>query len=361
MKINFETPPARATDLGGLSVEYTQAKRQPPRWRWRLVLLLLALVPLFFLGRFVLGHFWQQVPGMVVMEGSVIRSGVTGHVTYMAPQGSQLARGDVLAKVERVIVMPPQPEAAASASAGASAAAAARRVTDPQEAALRDALAIAHSQAGQLQQRVTLMRRLRTQGAATVQEVQSAEMQVLQAQSQAARVRVELAQLQEARLREARQSQSVSSPPAPGMPEQVKQEEIVRMPFTGIVSSRQATEGEWVDANSNIASLLSTDDPVIHAYLEPRELDRATPGQPATLVFQDGGRVAAKVLGVAAEAERQPTESSSPLMARNLSVVVRLQPLEALPERYRVSRMPLEVRFERPQSWAWLNRVVAQR
>ena len=48
-------------------------------------------------------------------------------------------------------------------------------------------------------------------------------------------------------------------------------------------------------------------------------------------------------------------------MARNLSVVVRLQPLEALPERYRVSRMPLEVRFERPQSWAWLNRVVAQR
>ena len=355
MKINFETPPARATDLGGLSVEYTQAKRQPPRWRWRLVLLLLALVPLLFLGRLVLGYFWQQVPGMVVMEGSVIRSGVTGHVTYMAPQGSQLARGDVLAKVERVIVMPPQSEAAASASA----AAAARRVTDPQEAALRDALAIAHSQAGQLQQRVTLMRRLRTQGAATVQEVQSAEMQVLQAQSQAARVRVELAQLQEARLREARQN--VSSPPAPGMPEQVKQEEIVRMPFTGIVSSRQATEGEWVDANSNIASLLSTDDPVIHAYLEPRELDRATPGQSATLIFQDGGRVAAKVLGVAAEAERQPTESSSPLMARNLSVVVRLQPLEALPERYRVSRMPLEVRFERPQSWAWLNRVVAQR
>lgn len=357
MKINFEAPPARATDLGGLSVEYSQSKRRPPRWRWRVVMLLLALVPLFFLGRFVLGYFWQQVPGMVIMEGSVVRSGVTGHVTYMAPQGSQLQRGDVLAKVERIIALPPQPVDAASA--GASAAAAAVRVTDPQEAALRDALAIAQVQAGQLQQRVALMRRLRTQGAATVQEVQTAEMQVLQAQSQAARVRVELAQLREARVREARQS--VGGPPVAGMPEQMKQEEIVLMPFTGIVSSRQATEGEWVDANSNIASLVSTDDPVIHAYLEPRELDRATPGQPATLVFQDGGRVAAKVLGVGAEAEHQPAESSSPLMMRNLSVVVRLQPVEALPERYRVSRMPLEVRFEPPQSWAWLNRVVAQR
>ena len=79
------------------------------------------------------------------------------------------------------------------------------------------------------------------------------------------------------------------------------------------------------------------------------------------MIFQDGGRLPAEVLGVTAEAERQPAESVSPLVPRNLSVVVRLQPLEALPERYRVSRMPLEVRFERPQSWAWLNRVVAQR
>ena len=63
-------------------------------------------------------------------------------------------------------------------------------------------------------------------------------------------------------------------------------------------------------------------------------------------------------LGVTAEAERQPAESVSPLVPRNLSVVVRLRPVDPLPDRYRIFRLPLEVRFDRSwreQGSGWLR------
>lgn len=346
MKIHFETPPLSATAPDGLAVRYAPARRVPPRWRWRFVLLLLALVPLALAGRMLMGHFWQQAPGFVMMQGTVVRAGVAGHVTYMAPQGSALRRGDVLARVERVLVPP------AGLAALSSGAAPAGR--DPRVAALQEALDAAQRQRAQLQQRAALMQRLKAQGAATVHEVQAVEMEVLQAEGQAARIRAELAQLAETRQRLLAETAAAN-----GMAG-ARQEEVVRMPFSGTVAQRQVVEGEWIDANADVASLISADAPVVHAYLSPRELGRAVPGQRATLVFQDGGRVAAEVLGTAAEAERQPAESASPLVARNLSVVVRLQPLQALPQRYRVQRLPLEVRFERARTWAWLNRAVAR-
>ena len=348
MKINFETPPLSATEPDGLAVHYAPARRQPPRWRWRLVLALLALVPLFFIVRAALGLVWQEAPGLVIMQGTVVRSSVAGHVAYLAPQGSELRRGEVLARVERTLAAPATPSSAAPGAADAA-------TLDPRDAALREALGAAEQQQQRLQQRVALMQRLRRQGAATVPEVQAAEIEALQAQGQAARIRADLAQLAEAH-----QRQLAETPAAPGAAGRIRQEEVVRMPFTGIVAQRQAVEGEWIDMNAELASLLSSDEPVVHAYLSPRELERAVPGQRATLLFQDGGRVAAEVLGVAAEAERQPADSASPLVARNLSVVVRLRPVQALPERYRVFRLPLDVRFERAQGWPWQGRAVAR-
>ncbi len=350
MKINFDTPPVSATESEGLSVRYAQAKRTPPRWRWRLVLILLAIMPVYLLGRFLLGYFWQEAPGLVIMQSSLIRAGVIGHVTYLAPEGKELARGEVLARVERQVPT--------TLPSGLQSTGDRPLTSDPREPALQESLSLASRQRDQLQQRVNLMRKLRAQEAATVQEVQTAEMDVLQAQAQMARIRGELAQLQEERQRATLGVQRQAS--ANTVTTMERKEEVVYMPYTGTVARHQVAEGEWIDTNTDLVSLLSTQAPVVHAYLSPKELDRASPGQQATLIFQDGGRVAAQVLGVTAEAERQPAESVSPLVPRNLSVVVRLQPLEELPDRYRVFRLPLEVRFERTKAWPWLNNLVAK-
>ena len=350
MKINFETPPVSATEAEGLAVRYAQAKRTPPRWRWRLVLVLLAIMPLYLAVKFLIGYFWQEAPGLVVMQSSLIRAGVIGHVTFLAPEGKELQRGEVLARVERSVPV--------TLPSGLQSTGSKPLTSDPREPALQESLSLASRQRDQLQQRVNLMQKLRSQEAATVQEVQSAQLEVLQAQGQMARIRGELAQLQEERQRATLGVQGQTSA-TPGTTMERK-EEVIYMPYTGTVARHQVAEGEWIDTTTDLVSLLSTQAPVVHAYLSPKELDRAEPGQQATLVFQDGGRVAAQVLGVTAEAERLPAENVSPLVPRNLSVVVRLQPLEALPERYRVFRLPLEVRFEGPKTWPWLNNLVAK-
>lgn len=109
MKIRFDTPPARADQAGDLSVRYAAAKRTVPRWRWRLVLLLLALTPAYFVIRALSSFFWETAPGLVVMQSTVVRAGVSGHVTFLAESGARLARGDVLARVQPANAATPAP------------------------------------------------------------------------------------------------------------------------------------------------------------------------------------------------------------------------------------------------------------
>ena len=364
MKVKFDTPPVSATESEGLSVRYAKAKRNPPQWRWRLVLLALACIPLYFVIRFLINHWWQEVPGQVIMQSSSVRAGVMGHVTYLAPEGSVLERGDPLARV--ALAAPAAPATAVPELApGAGTQQPKVLTTDPREPALHEALGLANQQVTQLEQRAGQMRRLRAQEAATVQEVQGAELAALQARVQAARLRGELNELQEQRRRATRGAEGVPVALAPGsaaagaaVSPPIK-EQVVYMPYTGTVAQHRAAEGEWIDNSTELVSIINTTRAVVHAYVNPRELAQAQPGTRATLIFQDGSHLPAEVIGPTSEAEQLPSESVSPLVPRNLSIVVRLKPVQPLPERYRVYRLPLEVRFEGPKSLSWFNKIVA--
>ena len=356
MKIRFDTPPARADQAGDLSVRYAAAKRTVPRWRWRLVLLLLALTPAYFVIRALSSFFWETAPGLVVMQSTVVRAGVSGHVTFLAESGARLARGDVLARVQPANAATPAPPLS---SAGVAPPLTGTPRMDERSAPLQQALRVAEQQRRLAQDRLKLMQSLRAQDAATEQEVQSARAAALQADSAWVRTRLDLAELQE----QAHQNGlKVAPPPLSGASASsvnvTRKVQLVRMPFDGVVSAQQVAEGEWISASTDLAALLSTAAPMIHAYLAPSDIQYAAKGRHATLIFQDGGRLPAEVLGVTAEAERQPAESVSPLVPRNLSVVVRLRPVDPLPDRYRIFRLPLEVRFDRSwreQGSGWLR------
>ncbi|KAF5304606.1 hypothetical protein FQA39_LY18994 [Lamprigera yunnana] len=216
-----------------------------------------------------------------------------------------------------------------------------------------EALGLAGRQRDQLQQRASLMQNLRSQDAATVREVQTAQLEVLQAQTQMARIRGELAELQEQRQRATR-----------GVRPQAQHDTVQHPRMDRKGKSSHAYTGKrwqgirWPRANGSTPaptwSLCSVAQAPVQGVPAPRELDRhgpcATghsdlPGQEAAWQHQ--------VLGVAGgKAERQPAESVSPLVPRNLSVVVRLQPLESLPERYRVLPSAIGRALRRPQDMA---------
>ena len=61
----------------------------------------------------------------------------------------------------------------------------------------------------------------------------------------------------------------------------------------------------------------------------------------------DGGKADASVLKVDSETARTPAERVGALAARTQSIVVVLKPDLPLPAKYRISNLPLDVRFSR--------------
>ena len=110
MKVQFDKAPSSAHDSNGVDVRYGAAKRQVPKWRWRLLLGLVLLMPLYLLGRFIFAYSFETVPAVVQTEQAVLRAGVAGHVLQVAAPGDRITIGK-----PAVTVTPPRAGGAAAA------------------------------------------------------------------------------------------------------------------------------------------------------------------------------------------------------------------------------------------------------
>jgi multidrug resistance efflux pump len=336
MKIRFDVPPAAGQDPSGVAVRYAAARRQVPRWRWYLLLALVLAAPAYLALRFVAGMVWAQVPAVVVLEQSVVRVPAAGVLAQVPAVGAQIAAGDVVLQMQPPAVTPaPQPPAPAAMPAPAGPALA-------REAGLRDAVALAAQQWRLHQERLARIEALAAQAAATLPEVEAARIQALQAQGALERSRGELAE--HLAVERARRllpaalpaAAAVAAPPAAA----------VRAPFEARVAQVFVHAGEWQPAGADAVLLQSTAPALVQAYVDPARAARVQPGRRASLRFADGSRAPAEVVAIVAHAERVPAERVSPLAPRMPALLVKLRPLQPLPERLRIHALPLDVRFE---------------
>lgn len=350
MKINFEVPPVANTDPSGLAVRYAAAKRSVPRWRWRAAMLLLAVVPVYLLVRLLVAYLWQSAPAVVIPQTTVIRAGFNGIVTALVQGGEVLAQGQALAQITPAARPAPpaaSPLPAPAADHGEQTRQAALSAVRSKQLAVQRALSGARAQQRVLQERQRAMEALRRADAATRQEVEAAQLAALRAGAEVAQVERDLADVQ----RETQLLQVVPPKPeaAAATADAVPAREpprTVPMPFSGRVARTHVVTGEWVDASTELATLVSDAPAMVHAYVPAANLPYGLVGTPAMLKFRDGTELAAAVQGVQALAERPPSDQVSPLVPRNLSVVLVLKPSEPLPERYRIMQLPLEVHFQ---------------
>jgi HlyD family secretion protein len=330
MKIRFDAPPGAGQDPTGVAVRYAAAKRQVPRWRWYLLLALVLAPPLYLALRFLMGLLWAQVPASVVLEQSVVRVPVAGVVTRVAAVGERLPAG---APVLRMQAPMPQAEAAPAAPAPSPSGAGQAR-----ERMLREAVTLTTRQLVLRRDRLARMEALAAQSAATRPEVEAARALVLQAEAELNRSRGELAEHLAAQAAQAVRF-APASPALPAAP-------VVRSPFEARVAQVYLHAGEWQAAGTDAVLLQSTAPALVQAYVDPARAQRVQPGRRATLRFADGHRAPAEVVEIISHVERLPAERVSPLSPRTPSLLVKLRPLEPLPERLRIHALPLDVRFE---------------
>ena len=380
MKIQFDTPPSSAQEANGLSVRYAAAKRRVPRWRWYLLLTLVLVPPAYFLARFAASYWWETAPAIVVTEQVVVRAQHPGRVEHAVPAGEQVAAGRPLMELREparsdpdgALQMPlqmplPMPmqmqtpaqtaevarQAAAQAQAQAQAATLSLR-----QSMLDEALRLAQRQLALQQERLRTMEQLRSQGAATRQEVDNAKFQEIQALSDASKARAgasenrALLASERAAGRTATAIAPSSVPPAPGNAATATAVHAVVSPFAGLVVRQLVRQGEWVQPGADVAVVQAQTEPLVHAYLPPERARYAQVGRQATLHFMDGGQARAEVVGVVAEVERTPSDRVSTLSPRMPSIVVRLRALEPVPAAYRIHQLPLDVSFDWVRPWS---------
>jgi multidrug resistance efflux pump len=203
---------------------------------------------------------------------------------------------------------------------------------------LREAVALATQQLVLRRERLRRLDVLAAQSAATYPEVEAARGLVLQAEAELNRSRGELEEHLQAQAVQA--ARAVVAPPAPLAAHAVK------APFEARVAQVYVHPGEWHPAGAEAVLLQSTAPALVQAYVDPSRAQRVQPGRRATLRFADGYRASAEVAEVSSHVERLPAERVSPLSPRTPSLLVKLRPLEPLPERLRVHALPLDVRFD---------------
>jgi biotin carboxyl carrier protein len=366
--VRFDAPPGSATESQGLAVRYAAAKRRVSSWRWYLLFAVVVALPLYFGVQLLLALVWVSAPGQVELQESFVKAGAAGHVTMLAAEGQRVAAGEAIARVAPVAPLPaataalaatpgpaaPDPESLAAAEAAAVA----------RESAARGTLELAEAQLREREHWRRTIAELVAQGAATAAEQRSAQARWEDAGAELVRARAELEGARQAasRLQAALGRPAASTAEAAGATGRpgaagstaagasagaAAATWPVPAPIAGRVVRMSARSGDWVAPDTEVAVIQAPTPPLVRGWVQPADARHAVEGAAAVLHFYDGTSVPARVLRVEREATRMPPERLGPLAARGQALVIVLEPLAPLPERYGVHDLPVEVRFRR--------------
>lgn len=340
MKIKFNTPPTVANEQNGLTIRYAAAKRQLPRLRWYLLLLLVS-VPLLYLAiRIIVGVLWDSSPGLVTVPQAVLRAGLSGEVEILVHDGETVAPGAVVAKVRPLAGAEPLAANGASPSMLALDQTAAMGRLNQSALALR----LAREQQARMAQRLQVVNQLIRENAATLAERSQAEAQLTAAQSDVLRAQADVFGNETALQRVRLERQQGKAQPRLQSPAVVNE---VVSPVGGTIVRTYALNQNWVAAGTELLLLQRLEEPEIRVFVSPTDGRDALVGERAELRFLDGARMWGTVVRIEADAVRTPPERIGPLATRMQSIVAILKPDHPLDAKHRINELPLDVRFTR--------------
>jgi multidrug resistance efflux pump len=345
MRVRFTERTTPADVVNGVRVPYAPAARPRQRWRWYVLLLLVASPLLYFLLTILRGALFVTAPAYISLEHVDVRAPIAGIVTAIRINpGSKVRSGDVLVDLRnpaldarrnaieaelRVLGVP----------AGVHALPAITTPSAPQQSVdlLSRRVTLAQTQ-------LAINQRLENEGAATVADVAGAQAQLLAAQSDLVRARAD--------------ANVPAESTGPNLSIVNLQGDLAGLNAQlaglhatatqdGVVSAVSITVGESVDAGASLATIALNRPPVVRAFLDPKDADFGTVGHHAWVTYPTGGRMSAHVTKISNIAHQVPTSFVSPLASRADVLEITLTFDSALPSTMQnVDGLPVKVWFE---------------
>ena len=350
MKFSFQKKEKNPNIVQGIKVPYAPAKRQAAKWRWYLILLIVASPLLYFLFKLILSQVIVTAQGFISLEKVAVNSNSAGTIQKLYVEvGQELTSGSMIAQLYNADLSSQKIMLESELSALDHP----EISYDPaQEVLLRKRIRLIEEVLNFEQKYFANVNFLFNQGAATVAELDLARERKTNAELDHYNARFELGRLLESRQR---------YPELPEVEALIKRRQInakvkalelqqtrlsQTLPYDGRILDVFAKEGESVSTGSSLLLLGRSDKPCVIAYLPPKYVKYARKGQKAVVKLPNGETLQAKVNTDSNLTKRLPADLSSPIGSRDLMLLVSLELESPLPDFQWVDGLPVSVRFQ---------------
>ncbi|MDF1827510.1 MAG: HlyD family efflux transporter periplasmic adaptor subunit [Legionellaceae bacterium] len=125
-----------------------------------------------------------------------------------------------------------------------------------------------------------------------------------------------------------------------------KQYFLIKSPEEGAVKVIRISPGEFLPVGEEIVEIITNKDLHVVAFIDPKEAEEVHPKTKVKLTFPDHFSVEGEVMNVPSHADSTPLAFQSPLATRENKLIVIIHFIEALPEKYQVYGVPVDVSLE---------------
>ncbi|PZW49423.1 HlyD family secretion protein [Pseudomonas sp. URMO17WK12:I2] len=315
-----------------MQVLYAPGKRLAFRLRWYLILFLILLPVLWLAGRYGLELIRVEAPALVRLPSMEVRAMQPGQVKSIPVQaGDHVDVGTPLVELDN-----PEWRLRLNLLQGGAA---------PQAAPVGDLgtrnRAVLQSLVNRASQRVNDTRRLVQQGAATRGELVEAQNALDSRQAELLAFERSLSGAGSSEGERYERQQGLERQWLTGQLEQMK----VSASEPGRVAEVVTAPGENVGPGTLLMRLERSGPAQLWVYLDPKDVEHATPGSPLDVRLPDGNWTRAEVINPAESANPLPSDLRQPFRSPTRGLMVPARFTEPLANEWRVDSLPVRVRF----------------
>jgi len=333
MKIKFDKNPTSPNEINNLKVNYGPSKRPISKWRFRIVLLIFLspflLFALYVAKNTIFSLIYVNAPGYVILSQTTIKAPYDGKVIYTKPQGSNVAKNEIIAILSNQLVENEYKELLKGINE-------LKENSNPQVQGDKYLINTAKSLYEYRLKVYKEIYHLREIGAATQAEVANA-----------------LSQLESASIAYKQYENNLKTKKNPNIPisdelelsktKSILQSLTIRSPQNATVASVITKEGELVNKNDDIMVLQDNHSPKIIAFFRPKDGSYLIVGRKAKVVFPSGQFLYANITSIKMQTQRLPSDLTTPFKDEKLSLVVELEPINKIPNNLKVNYLPVKV------------------